>query len=211
MDQRCSLSISSGAYGRNYVSNHDAMSTLIELIGASLPLKPRGNDYWASCPFHREKTSSFKVGWRHGKERFHCFGCGAKGDAADWVMQTQNVGYVEAKRILGESAKPDPKITADRARARWREMQLARIRDRAPDCLCPEWLIETAPAPEQFLRTKPPRHPAERKMSDDELVRFYDAIWASTVADLHANHRPGVPPLDWLNKYDGLSLADFIK
>lgn len=117
------------------------MPSLVEIIGATVALKRRGDDHWAPCPWHNEKTSSFKVGWRHGKERFHCFGCGAKGDAADWIMRTQNVNYVEAKRILGEPVKPDPVIVAARAAHKKREAILNDYRDRNPHCGLPDWAI----------------------------------------------------------------------
>jgi len=120
------------------------MPSLLELAGASVELTRKGRAYWAPCPFHQEKTSSFKVEERRGKWRFHCFGCGASGDAADWIMRTQRVGYVEAKRMLGEArAKPDPAIVAARQAEQRRQRILKAYRDRNPDCCLPDWAIET--------------------------------------------------------------------
>lgn len=117
------------------------MPALVDIIGATLPLKRRGRDHWCPCPFHSEKTSSFKVGVWKGRETFHCFGCGARGDAADWIMRTQNVNYVEAKRILGEPVKPDPAIIAARKAHNRRERILATYRNRNVDCCLPDWAI----------------------------------------------------------------------
>lgn len=118
------------------------MGALLELAAASLSLKRRGRAWWSPCPFHSEKTSSFKVEERGGKERFHCFGCGAHGDAADWLMRTQRVSFKEAKRILGQTTtRPDPAIIAARKVAEHRATLLRAYRDRNPDCLCPDWLL----------------------------------------------------------------------
>jgi DNA primase len=121
--------------------------SLVDLIGASIKLTRRGSLYFASCPFHNEKTASFVVypaPRRKPKPFWRCYGCGETGDAADWIMRTQSVGYVEAKRILGEEpAKPDPAILAARQAEQRRQAAIRAYRDRAPDCLCPDWLIAT--------------------------------------------------------------------
>lgn len=59
-------------------------------------------DYWAPCPFHQEKSASFHVDDRKGF--YYCFGCQAKGDAVGFVMETENVGFLEAVEILAREA-----------------------------------------------------------------------------------------------------------
>lgn len=119
------------------------MPALLELVAASVPLKRRGRDHWGCCPFHSpDKTGSFKVGTYKGKERFYCFGCQARGDAADWLMLTRRIDYKAAKRILGEEvARPDPAIIAARREAEQRADRISAYRDRNPDCNCPPWLL----------------------------------------------------------------------
>ena len=64
-------------------------------------------DFWAQCPFHQEKSSSFHVDDRKGF--YYCFGCHAKGDAISFVRETENVGFMEAVQILaGEAGIPMP-------------------------------------------------------------------------------------------------------
>ncbi|NNK79743.1 MAG: DNA primase, partial [Litoreibacter sp.] len=68
-------------------------------------------DMWAPCPFHQEKTASFHVDDRKGY--YYCFGCHAKGDAIGFIMETENVGFMEAVEILSREAgmqmpAPDP-------------------------------------------------------------------------------------------------------
>jgi len=121
------------------------MPTLVEIINASVALTRRGNAHWAPCPFHAEKTSSFKVEEHRGKWRFYCFGCGARGDAADWIMLTRKVSYAEARRILGlgGQAKPGPAIIAAREAEKRRQRILRVYRNRNPDCCIPDWGIST--------------------------------------------------------------------
>ncbi|MFQ6549744.1 DNA primase [Aestuariibius sp. 2305UL40-4] len=76
-------------------------------------------DYWAPCPFHQEKTASFHVLDRDGY--YYCFGCHAKGDVFSFVRETENVGFMEAVKILaGEAgmevpqASPEAQAKADR-------------------------------------------------------------------------------------------------
>ena len=64
-------------------------------------------DYWAPCPFHQEKTASFHVDDRKGF--YYCFGCHAKGDALGFVRETENLGFMEAVKLLaGEAGMPVP-------------------------------------------------------------------------------------------------------
>ena len=64
-------------------------------------------DYWANCPFHQEKTSSFHVEDRKGF--YYCFGCHAKGDAITFLKDAENMGFMEAVEVLaGEAGLPMP-------------------------------------------------------------------------------------------------------
>src|SRR5215471_14543828 len=54
----------------------------------------------ACCPFHGEKTPSFSVDPK--REIFKCFGCGAGGDAIEFVMKHETIGFIEAiEKIAG--------------------------------------------------------------------------------------------------------------
>ena len=76
---------------------------LAELIGETVALKPAGRERLKGlCPFHAEKTPSFHV--HTGRGFYYCFGCGAKGDLFDFVMQTQGVDFGEALQLLGRRA-----------------------------------------------------------------------------------------------------------
>lgn len=76
---------------------------LADIIGEMVALTPVGTGrYKGLCPFHQEKTPSFHV--MNDKGFYYCFGCQAKGDIFDFVMQTQGLEFTEALQVLGERA-----------------------------------------------------------------------------------------------------------
>jgi DNA primase len=74
---------------------------IVDVIERYVPLKKGGANYLACCPFHSEKTPSFTVS--PAKQFYHCFGCGAHGNAISFLMEYQGLGYVEAVKDLAES------------------------------------------------------------------------------------------------------------
>ncbi len=71
-------------------------------VGKRVSLKRKGQDYWACCPFHNEKSPSFHV--REEKGYYHCFGCGAHGNVFDFIQQTQGMTFPEAVEYLAPIA-----------------------------------------------------------------------------------------------------------
>ncbi|MEM9417001.1 MAG: DNA primase [Bacteroidota bacterium] len=70
-----------------------------EVVADFVPLKKKGQNLWACCPFHQEKTPSFSVS--PAKGFYKCFGCGAAGDAITFVQEIEGVSFVEAVKYLG--------------------------------------------------------------------------------------------------------------
>src|SRR6202521_6074048 len=91
--------------------------SLSALVGRRVKLARRGREYAGLCPFHHEKTPSFYV--VEDKGFFHCFGCGAHGDAIGFVMRADNLDFIEAvERLAGEAGIAVPQQTAqERERA----------------------------------------------------------------------------------------------
>ncbi len=69
-----------------------------EVIGDFVTLKRRGADYWACCPFHNEKTPSFHIIPSRGQ--YYCFGCHKGGSAVGFIMDYEQLSYVEALKYL---------------------------------------------------------------------------------------------------------------
>jgi DNA primase len=67
---------------------------IVEVVGDYVPLKKKGQNMWACCPFHGEKSPSFSVS--PAKQIYKCFGCGKAGDPIQFVMDIEGVGFQEA-------------------------------------------------------------------------------------------------------------------
>ena len=76
-------------------------ANIADIISSYIKLEKKGNDYWSRCPFHNEKTSSFSVS--ENKQFFHCFGCGAHGNAIGFIMEHSNKTYPEAIETIANN------------------------------------------------------------------------------------------------------------
>ncbi|MFO7528053.1 MAG: DNA primase [Marinobacter sp.] len=92
----------SGLIPQRFVEDLLDRIDLAELIGSRITLKKAGANYKACCPFHDEKTPSFNV--RPDKGFYHCFGCGAHGDAISFVREFEGLGFTEAVEELARRA-----------------------------------------------------------------------------------------------------------
>ncbi|WP_297798024.1 DNA primase [uncultured Marinobacter sp.] len=92
----------SGLIPQRFVEDLLDRVDLAELIGSRITLKKAGANYKARCPFHDEKTPSFNV--RPDKGFYHCFGCGAHGDAISFVREFEGLGFTEAVEELAKRA-----------------------------------------------------------------------------------------------------------
>ena len=84
----------------------------VEIIGRRVELKKSGNSFSASCPFHADRTPSFRV--FPDSKRFKCFGCGARGDVFEFLRRIEGKGFPDAVRELaaevGVPVAPDPSV-----------------------------------------------------------------------------------------------------
>lgn len=90
-----------GRIPRDFIDNLLARVDVVDVVNTRVPLKKKGREYMACCPFHNEKTPSFTVS--PTKQFYHCFGCGAHGSAVSFLMEYDNLEYVEAIESLANS------------------------------------------------------------------------------------------------------------
>ena len=90
----------SGRIPQSFIDELTARSDIVEVIGNRVALTKAGREYKAPCPFHAEKTPSFTVSPHKGF--YHCFGCGAHGTAIGFLMNYENLDFVDAVEALAE-------------------------------------------------------------------------------------------------------------
>ena len=119
-----------------------ARTSLSTLIGRTTRLQKAGREYKACCPFHEEKTPSFHVNDEKGF--YHCFGCGAHGDAIRWMTDHQGLAFMDAVKDLAAEAgldvpAPDPRMA-----------KAAEKRDTLHDVMAAAqaWFVASLAAPE---------------------------------------------------------------
>lgn len=115
-----------GMYPESFIEQVRDTASLVGIIGEYVRLKKSGKDWAGLCPFHNEKTPSFRV--NEEKQIFKCFGCGAGGDIFKFLMLVEQLSFPEAiERLAERTAIPlpertsadlsGPKIDRDRLRA----------------------------------------------------------------------------------------------
>ena len=95
----------SGRISREFIDDLLVRVDIVDLIDSHVPLKKTGSNYVARCPFHTEKTPSFSV--NRNKQFFHCFGCGASGNAISFLMDFSHLDFIEAVEDLANFAGID--------------------------------------------------------------------------------------------------------
>ena len=93
--------MASGRIPREFIDDLLTRADVVEVINARVPLKKKGREYTACCPFHNEKTPSFTVS--PSKQFYHCFGCGVHGSAISFLMEYEHLDFVEAVESLADS------------------------------------------------------------------------------------------------------------
>lgn len=105
---------------------------IVDLISQYVNLKKQGGNYVGLCPFHNEKTPSFSV--NREKQIYHCFGCGAGGNAYTFIMEYDSVSFREAISALADRAGivlPDADESEESRRAADRKKRLLDIHTQA--------------------------------------------------------------------------------
>ena len=89
-----------GRIPQNFIDEVLRRIDLVDLINGHVRLKKTGKNYSACCPFHNEKSPSFSV--NREKQFYHCFGCGASGNALSFVMQYEHREFMDGLEYLAQ-------------------------------------------------------------------------------------------------------------
>jgi len=141
---------------------------LAELVGRRVRLVRKGREYGGLCPFHNEKTPSFYV--VEDKGFFHCFGCGAHGDAIGYVMRAENLDFIEAvERLAGEAGLQVPQQTPHERERAQRQKTLLEANAAAAEFYERQLWSPSGARAREYL---------ERRGLDEETIRRFRLGWA---------------------------------
>jgi DNA primase len=125
---------------------------IVDVVSRYVQLKKGGANYSGLCPFHNEKTPSFSVS--PAKQFYHCFGCGAHGNAIGFLMAYSALGYVDAvKELAGQVGMQLPDFrppSPQEAARKERETDLYGVMDKAMDFYRAE--LKKAPRAIEYLK-----------------------------------------------------------
>ncbi|HEX2150554.1 MAG TPA: DNA primase [Stellaceae bacterium] len=157
------------AFPSGFLDELRARVSLADLVGRRVRLVRRGREHSGLCPFHNEKTPSFYV--VEDKGFFHCFGCGAHGDAIGFVMRADNLDFIEAvERLAGEAGVAVPQQTPqERDRAQRQKTLLEALAAAAEFYEAQLWGPAGARAREYLIR----------RGLDEEAIRRFRLGWAA--------------------------------
>ncbi|MCH8502434.1 MAG: DNA primase [Aliidiomarina sp.] len=110
-----------GFIPKDFIQDLVARADVVSVVDSRVRLKKAGRNYQACCPFHNEKTPSFSVA--PDKQFYHCFGCGAHGNALDFIMEFDGLEFPDAVEELASmlglevprEQRPGNKPARDRA------------------------------------------------------------------------------------------------
>ena len=138
--------------------------SLSEIIGEKVKLHKRGRDFVGLCPFHNEKNPSFSV--NESKGFYHCFGCGAHGDIISFVMDTENLPFIEAVKKLASRVNMQlPELSKESQETVLKRKSLYEIMEIAADYFQKCLFMPNGAHALKYLKEK-------RNFSDDTIKKF---------------------------------------
>ena len=113
-----------GMIPRQFIDDLISRTDIVELIESRVPLKKAGKNYQACCPFHTEKSPSFTV--NRDKQFYHCFGCGAHGNAISFLMEYERLEFVDCiEELASQNGMEIPREETNQTPAQLKQQQQA--------------------------------------------------------------------------------------
>ena len=129
---------SRGQIPESFIQEVIARTDIVDIVGRHVALRKGGANLLGLCPFHGEKSPSFTVS--PAKQFYHCFGCGAHGDAIRFLMEHAGLGFIDAVKELAQQvglqvpeAQTDPAEQARAAQLKAQKSTLTDVLQKASD------------------------------------------------------------------------------
>ena len=167
-------------YPPEFVDRVRNASNIVDIARNYLPLRQKGQDFWACCPFHSEKTPSFAIS--APKQFYYCYGCHESGNVFKFIMKMENLSWPEAVAMLAKKANLEIPQTADNEgwlKARQKRERLFQALTLARDYYCRNLYLPQNQSALDYLH---------QRGIDDELIKMfhigYSDSWQGVVDEL---------------------------
>ena len=153
------------AFPQEWMDELLSKNEITEVVSSYVALKPKGRKLWACCPLHGEKTPSFSVS--PDKQLFYCFGCHAGGTVIQFIMDMEQLSFLEAVKLLAERAHmelPEEKNDRDLMRLRAHRERLYAANKAAARFYCEQLLGPKGQPGRDYAQT--------RGLVKDIILRF---------------------------------------
>lgn len=167
-------------YPSEFIDQVRNASNIVDIARSYLPLRQKGQDFWACCPFHSEKTPSFAIS--APKQFYYCYGCHESGNVFKLVMKMENLSWHEAVEMLAKRANIAIPQTEDNSawlKARQKRDRLYEALARARDFYCRNLFLPQNKAALDYLH--------QRGIDDELIKKFhigYSDSWQGVVNEL---------------------------
>ena len=145
------------AIPESFITELNERADIVEIVGRAVTLKKAGANFQGLCPFHNEKSPSFSVS--PTKQFYHCFGCGAHGNALRFLMEYQGLGFIDAVKDLagqlGMAVPEDQRSRQERERDAQLQVQrktLSEVLAQAADAYVQN--LKRDKAPQDYLKSR---------------------------------------------------------
>ena len=167
-------------YPQEFIDRVRNASNIVEIARSYLPLRQKGKDFWACCPFHSEKTPSFAIS--SVKQVYYCYGCHESGNVFKLVMKMENLSWPETVAMLAKKANieiPQTTENGEWLKARQKKDRLHQALMLARDFYCRNLYLP---------QNKPALDYLHQRGINDELIKMfnvgYSDSWQGVVDEL---------------------------
>jgi DNA primase len=164
-------------YPQTFIDELKSRADIVRVVEGYIQLKKKGQNWWAPCPFHGEKTASFSV--NSGKGMFKCFGCGKGGNVFTFVMEIEGLNFPEAIKVVADKAGialPEPVDGKDYEQTKKASEERKRITEEVIQLN--EWAVEFWQGCLQDARAKHAREYLEQRGLTDETIATFKLGYA---------------------------------
>src|ERR1044072_4233777 len=140
-------------YGEGLLEEIRGRTDLVQLVGRRVKLVRKGREMWGCCPFHQEKSASFK--FSNERRLYKCFGCGKGGDAFRWLIETEGLSFPESvEKLAGEAGVELPKWSPEDEARESRRKSLYEIVELAADFYHQQLFADAGHAARDYLKSR---------------------------------------------------------